>query len=204
MGEFASKGVAGAGLGLGIAGTALALLKDGGLGDIFSGGGKQSEKNAALMAENAMLKAELNTDAKIAATYKANRDEKDALGDRLLKEYIQPMATTIAAMQVREAETAGAINALAQSTSQRFDAVYRAIDCAQKECGAAIALEGERRINGDQSIMCFVQGNYVQGRLVMPASAICPEVMPRYNSYIAPTATAPDTQSNVVRAAQQS
>lgn len=35
--NFASKGVAGAGLGLGIAGTALGLLNNGGLGGIFGG-----------------------------------------------------------------------------------------------------------------------------------------------------------------------
>lgn len=37
--EYASKGVAGAGLGLGIAGTALGLLKDGGLNGLFGGHG---------------------------------------------------------------------------------------------------------------------------------------------------------------------
>ena len=35
--DFASKGVAGAGLGLGIAGTALGLLNGNGLGGIFGG-----------------------------------------------------------------------------------------------------------------------------------------------------------------------
>ena len=38
MAEFASKGVAGAGLGLGIAGTALGVL-NGGLGNILGGWG---------------------------------------------------------------------------------------------------------------------------------------------------------------------
>lgn len=37
MAEFASKGVAGSGLGLGIAGTALGLLNGGGLGGILGG-----------------------------------------------------------------------------------------------------------------------------------------------------------------------
>ena len=37
--KYASKGVAGAGLGLGIAGTALGLLRDGGLGGLFGGWG---------------------------------------------------------------------------------------------------------------------------------------------------------------------
>ena len=35
--NYASKGVAGSGLGLGIAGTALGLLNNGGLGNLFSG-----------------------------------------------------------------------------------------------------------------------------------------------------------------------
>lgn len=39
MAEFASKGVAGAGLGLGIAGTALGLLNDGTVGNILGGRG---------------------------------------------------------------------------------------------------------------------------------------------------------------------
>jgi predicted Ser/Thr protein kinase len=38
MAEFASKGVAGSGLGLGIAGTALGLLNNGGIGGILGGG----------------------------------------------------------------------------------------------------------------------------------------------------------------------
>lgn len=58
MAEFASKGVAGSGLGLGIAGTALGLLNNGGnglLGGLF-GGGNQNVVSA-LQAENSMLKA---------------------------------------------------------------------------------------------------------------------------------------------------
>ena len=38
MAEYASKGVAGSGLGLGIAGTALGVL-NGGLGNLFTGNG---------------------------------------------------------------------------------------------------------------------------------------------------------------------
>lgn len=44
MAEFASKGVAGSGLGLGIAGTALGLLNNGGNG--LLGGGNQNVVSA--------------------------------------------------------------------------------------------------------------------------------------------------------------
>ena len=37
--DYANKGIAGAGLGLGIAGTALGLLNNGGFGNLFSGAG---------------------------------------------------------------------------------------------------------------------------------------------------------------------
>ena len=46
--EYASKGVAGAGLGLGIAGTALNLMQNGALGNIFGGVGGGA--NAATLA----------------------------------------------------------------------------------------------------------------------------------------------------------
>jgi hypothetical protein len=148
-----------------------------------------------LQAEIAQLRAEKYADGIVAQVYKANRDEKDALGDRLLEKYIEPISKEIADMRVREAQTGAAVDCLAKSTSMRFDSVYREIDCAKKECGAAIALEGERRINGDNAIMCYVQGTYVPGKLVMPRDAICPEVMQRYNSWTAPTTPAPDTQA---------
>lgn len=213
MGEFASKGVAGTALGLGIAGTVglVNQLGNGGLlGGLFGnncnrncgGGGMETAALVTAMsamaaskpsgcselqAELAQLRSEKYADGIVAQVYKANRDEKDALADRLLDKYINPMATEIAAMRVREAETAGAIDCLSKSTTMRFESVYRELECAKKECGAAIALEGERRINGDNGIMCYVQGNYVPGKLIMPASSICPPVMPEFNSWVAPT-----------------
>lgn len=83
MAEFASKGVAGSGLGLGIAGTALGILS-GGLGNIFGGAMNCgcSENNLInryeLELENkivskdseiALLKSNIYTDQKIADVY---------------------------------------------------------------------------------------------------------------------------------------
>ena len=81
MAEFASKGVAGSGLGLGIAGTALGIL-NGGLGNIFGGAQMCSENQAVsryeLEMENkivgkdseiALLKSNIYTDQKIADVY---------------------------------------------------------------------------------------------------------------------------------------
>ena len=85
MAEFASKGVAGSGLGLGIAGTALGVL-NGGLGNLFNGGYnnncgcsenmmvnryelQQESRIAKLETEVALRDANIFTDQKIADVY---------------------------------------------------------------------------------------------------------------------------------------
>ena len=81
MAEFASKGVAGSGLGLGIAGTALGLL-NGGLGNVLGGVTNCSDnqfinryelemenKIVAKDSEIALLKSNIYTDQKIADVY---------------------------------------------------------------------------------------------------------------------------------------
>lgn len=75
MAEFASKGVAGSGLGLGIAGTALSVLNssangNGLLGGLF-GNGNQNVVSA-LQAENGMLKAEKYSDNNVTKKIYAN------------------------------------------------------------------------------------------------------------------------------------
>lgn len=67
MAEFASKGVAGSGLGLGIAGTALGLM-NGGLGGIFGGWGNCSRDSVPINryeAEQQARIAELETEVKL-------------------------------------------------------------------------------------------------------------------------------------------
>lgn len=67
MAEFASKGVAGAALGTGIAGTALGVL-NGGLGNILGGGWNTCGDNAAINRYEAGMSArisELETEVKL-------------------------------------------------------------------------------------------------------------------------------------------
>jgi hypothetical protein len=75
--RYASKGVAGSGLGLGIAGTALGLMNNGGLGGIFGGYGchentpvnryelAKEQEIASLKSEKALLEANIFTDSKL-------------------------------------------------------------------------------------------------------------------------------------------
>ena len=242
MAEFASKGVAGAGLGLGIAGTALGLLNGGGcgnglLGNIIGGNCCNNSNAAHLMAGQALnffenkeaatlreqvaaLSAQKYADNVGIQVYKEALAASNKNDDRLnltLKEAAQELVVTrerlarseeqfkcltaqvsentnkinklsdeACAARVREAQTLKDVECLAASVTQKIEAL-------RTETGAAIALEGERRLNGDNSIMCHVKACYVPGQLVMPLSSLCPEAMPRYNSYTAPTNTAPDT-----------
>ena len=70
--NFASKGVAGAGLGLGIAGTALGLLTNNGLGGIFGGGAACSDNVPVNRYELGLQNDLTNKDMEIA--YLKGRD----------------------------------------------------------------------------------------------------------------------------------
>ena len=59
----------------------------------------------------------------------------------------------------------------------------------EDKLAGAIALESERRINGDQNLFGYVNGTFVPGKLVMSADSVFPAPMPQYNSWTAPTAT---------------
>lgn len=63
--EYANKGVAGAGLGLGIAGTALGLLGNGGLGNIFGMGCAEDHYVNRYEAGKDARIAELETEVKL-------------------------------------------------------------------------------------------------------------------------------------------
>ena len=128
MAEFASKGVAGTGLGLGIAGTALALLNNGGLGGLggILGGGATNAYVDTLNSKIAELQAEKYADKTGIEVYKAAR-ESDAKTNARFEE----IARTIADMRVREAQTAGKIDLVAATATQGIAANSAAITCLQ-------------------------------------------------------------------------
>lgn len=170
VGDYASKGVAGTGLGLGIAGTALSLLNNNGCGNGLLGGlfgnncagrfgfGAELQYVSQLQAENAMLKSENYSDKVAKEVYQQTRIDNAALKAEM-KEL----------MDLREQIVLGKVNEVATLTKCNLDQVNCSI--------AALA-------------------NTVSGitKTVIPTTAMCPEVMLRYNSWSAPTADAPATQ----------
>lgn len=226
MGEFASKGVAGTGLGLGIAGTALGLLAgsnngNGGglLGGLFGGNNNngmlaaQGAYQAAISCKDAeigQLKAERYADhvgtgvyAALAAANKEQNQELVVTRERLARNETQFQCLTeafgnlrgnvsdlnreVADMRVREQRTSDAIDCLAKTTADRFESVYGTIK-------SSVGLEAERRECGDKRLWEYVNCNYVKAQKKISKDDICPEVMPRWNSWTAPTDTAPAVQ----------
>lgn len=199
MGEFASKGVAGSGLGLGIAGTALGVLaasQNGGglLGGLFGGGcgpatmGVIAEKDAKI----AELTAQKYSDSQDAALYAATRAENKILRDELMG-FIRPLSDESASNRERlavletnvskNAEIADLREKLVRSElGARIDTVAQTCSCGISQNSAAIAAL--------QNTVSSITAT------IIPQSVICPPVMPRYNSWTAPTATdvAPATQ----------
>lgn len=88
MAEFASKGVAGSGLGLGIAGTALGVL-NGGLGNILGGLGGWNGNGYNCSENMPVNRYELNQEAKIADLQSqiALRDANTYNDQKLLEVY---------------------------------------------------------------------------------------------------------------------
>ena len=169
MGDYASKGVAGTGLGLGIAGTALALLNNNNSGNGVLGGLFGNNCHTGFNVAEVQYVSSLQSENAML--------KSENYSDKVAKEVYQQTRIDNAAlkaemkelMDLREQIVLGKINEVATVTKCKLDQVNGSI--------AALA-------------------NVVSGvtKTVIPTTAICPEVMPRYNSWTAPTADAPATQ----------
>ena len=199
MGEFASNGKANAGLTTGIIGTTLGGLWALGAGNNGNGGilngilGSNNCGNqvSALMSENAMLKAEKYSDKNTSDVYVAMRNEVQTLGDRLLEKYINPIATEISDNRVRLARQEEQIKCIQETSALREQLVREQLNRRIDQC----CCETNGRINQlNAQVFGLTQTVNSITSTVIPKTAICPEVMSRYNSWVAPTDTAPATQ----------
>lgn len=94
MGDYASKGVAGTGLGVGIAGLSLGVLNsanngNGLLGGLFGNG--NGNVVSQLQAENAMLRAENYSDKNSKEVYMQSLSDNRNLRDEMYA-FIKPLA----------------------------------------------------------------------------------------------------------------
>ena len=191
MGEFAGKVVAGTGLGLCIAGTALGLLNNNGNGNGLLGGlfGNNNQWNqvSALQAENGMLRAEKYSDRNTADVYSAVRSEyKD-----LLEKWITPLSDEACRNRERIAVLETQVKCENEKALLREQIVREQLNRRIDQC----CCETNGRIN-DLNSRVYNMGRTLDSitTTIIPQTAICPPVMPRYNSFVLPTDTAPATQ----------
>ena len=169
MAEFASKGVAGAGLGLGIAGTALGVL-NGGLGNVLGGiftprqvvsepmgcggwngwGGCCSENqlvNRYEVAKDARI-AELETEVKLrdANIY---TDQKSLAMYQYVDGQLKDIRNALCAQAVHN-----------QRTEDSFALAHADLMAVKADMQNQIALEAERRCCADTSIVNYVNATF--------------------------------------------
>ena len=203
--EYASKGVAGAGLGLGIAGTALGLLNNNngnGLFGLFGGGNGWNNgvagmaaqaagcavngKVSSLEAEIARLKAEKYSDKSDIEVYKQTREENKDLQDRLLGNWIKPLADEAAANKVKIATLEADISKNKEIAELQMKLVEERNRTEHAQIQGAIGLI-------DQRLRCVEQKVDAITAIRVPNTAVCPGWGPVTITPTAPTVTAPAT-----------
>lgn len=205
MGEFASKGVAGSGLGLGIAGTALGLLNANGngcglLGGLFGGGNCQSAQ--AGMALNALaekdakiaeLTAMRHSDNQDAAVYKQTLADNKVLRDEMYA-FITPIAQESAANRERVAVLEAQQKCELEKAVLREQILTQKIDRVAADCACGINTLGASVASLNARINAITKE-------VVPLGAICPQPMPRYNEWTSPEGATQVTVSSPTRTA---
>lgn len=183
--EYASKAVAGTGLGLGIAATVVSLLNNNGggnggvLGNLLGNG--NANQVSALQAEVAMLRGENYADKVGKEVYAQALSDNKELSDRVFDKYIAPMAQQIANNQTELARQEEQIKCLKETQKLREQILEQKIDAvACTANNGLIALQG--------TVSCLAQAVNGITKTIVPSSAICPAPMPQYNSWTAPTA----------------
>lgn len=201
MAEFASKGLAN---GVGIPALVLGSLgflgsANNGNGGILGGlfGGNNCAPQMAAMgviaekdAKIAELTSQKYSDNRDATLYQATRSENEKLENRLMA-FITPLSQEAAsnrervavleAQQAKNGEIADLREKLVRSElGARIDSVAQTCGCGIAQLNNAVA-----GINNTLNQITHT---------VIPRTAICPEVMERYNSWTAPTTAAPAVQ----------
>lgn len=186
MAEYASKGVAGSGLGLGIAGTALGVLNssangNGLLGGLF-GGGNQNVVSA-LQAENGMLKAENYSDKNAKEVYMQSLADNRRLRDEAFA-FIKPLADESANNRVELAKLQAELKCCCEKQELREQIILGKVNELGLTTQAKFACL-------DQTIAGMMGTLGGITKTVIPMSAMCPAPMPQFNSWVAPTETKP-------------
>lgn len=207
--NVASQGLAGAALGLGIAGTVGLLNQFAGSGCCFGwgngfgfnrgfGGCGYGFPGLGAAAAVGAIDSISNHDTRIIGALEAENGKlkgmryTDSVGVELFREMI--------AISNREDDK---INSNYKELARYIAALDKQIAVDKKETECNFAFLNNKIDTTARELRCYVDATFVPGELKMPLQSICPEAMRRYNTWVAPTAQAPDTYPvNVVNAAE--
>lgn len=174
-----------------LAGTSIAkVLQNGGsgiLGGLFgnnamagmaaqAAGCAVNDKFSTLEAEIARLKAEKYSDNSDIAVYKQTREENKDLQDRLLGNWIKPLADEAAANKVKIATLEADIVKNKEITELQIKLAEERNRTEHAQINGAIGLM-------DQRLRCVER---TVGEITVthvPATSVCPLPMPRYNQW---------------------
>jgi hypothetical protein len=157
MAEFASKGVAGTGLGLGIAGTALGVL-NGGLGNLLNGWGNNSACCNGNMPINRYELGQEQTIAKLQADV-ALRDANIYNDQKLLEvyKYFDGQVKEIRATICENDKALSVSNAKIEGT---FAVLGEKIAAQRNEFMCALNRERDERCCGDNAIVNYSNATF--------------------------------------------
>nr|DAV36536.1 MAG TPA: hypothetical protein [Caudoviricetes sp.] len=191
--EYASKGVANAGLTTGIIGSALGLLNGGGIGNLFGGVNpmtaaavcsentpttryelEQERKISQLQSEKDMLLSDQRTDAKILDLYKYMEEQFTKDRENVSARFTAT-GREIADLAANQAVVNQRVTDNLSFVDSKINNVYKDMDC------------------GFRALYKEIECKTLPLEKKVPMDSICPQVMPRYNSWTAPTSTAPTT-----------
>lgn len=180
-----SSGVAKAGLTLGIIGTSLAALGNGGnggfLGNLFGGTSRAEQEQstiAALESKVAELKSMRYTDAVGIDLYKnivSVAKEEDAKISKVQSDMIG---------YVIDLDKRTALNEQASRLNRDYDIAARdymftilnnKIDCCCEKAAMQTEFNKEIGALADASILSYVNSNFIPGTLKLPITSICPQ-----------------------------
>lgn len=133
-------------------GTLALLTQNGGFGNIFGGGNNDTRTISALESKIAKLESERYTDGIGIELYKEIIKESNANDNKIQANFIE-LSKAVADLDKRAAVER-------QQTVDNFAFLNNKID------------------NCKQEVMCYVNGNFVPGKLVMPLDSICPPAQP--------------------------
>lgn len=178
MAEFASKGVSGAGLGLGIAGTALGLM-NGGLGGILGNGwGCNNSCN-----ENTLVnRYELNQESVISKLQSdvALRDANIYNDQKLLEvyKYFDGQVKDIRATMCENDKALAVSNAKIEGT---FAVIGEKLVAQRNEFMCALSRERDERCCGDNSIVTYANATFYPKMIADVTTGTTVTAQPTYN-----------------------